>query len=66
MSHIKKLRESKGWTQSQLALKSRVSQSAISDIESGKRNPSFNVIKKIANALGVSVTELTDDEEQTA
>jgi len=65
---IKLLREECGWSQSELANKSGVTASAISLIESRKRIPSLVVIRKISDALKVSVSVLTGDstQEQTS
>lgn len=52
-SNIAKAREIVGHSQSSLAKKSGVSQSAISQIEKGDRNPSFTILLRIKRALGV-------------
>ena len=54
-----KLREAKGWSQKALAKKSGVTDAYIAMIETGKRkNPSVPVLRRLAKALGVPVTEL--------
>lgn len=58
---IKVLREECGWNQSRLAKEAGVTASAISMIESGQRAPSLVVIRKISDALKVSVSELTGE-----
>jgi transcriptional regulator with XRE-family HTH domain len=56
---IKKLREDQGLTQASLAKKAGVTEAYVSMIEAGARkNPSLPVLKKLARALGVPVTEL--------
>lgn len=45
-------RDKNGLSQSELAVKVRVSREYISMIENGNRNPSVEVAKRIANALG--------------
>lgn len=55
---IKELREKQELTTTELAEKSGVSQSTISQIENGKRNASTGTVVKIAEALGVSITEI--------
>ena len=61
---IKELREKSGWSQSRLAQESGVTASAISMIENGQRAPSFVVIRKLSDALKVSVSELTGETTQ--
>ena len=58
---IRKLRESKDMTQLDLAKRSRVAQGYISALEAGeKKNPGLDVLKRLAHALGVPVTELLE------
>lgn len=55
---IRSLREQAGLTQVQLAKKSGLPQSHISRLENGEHSPSHVTLEKIANALGVPVSEL--------
>jgi transcriptional regulator with XRE-family HTH domain len=56
---IQKLRESKDMTQRDLAREAHVTPGYIAQLEMGIReNPSLKVLKKLAKALGVPVTEL--------
>jgi transcriptional regulator with XRE-family HTH domain len=56
---LKRRREARGLTQLELAKRARVAQGYISALEAGeKSNPSVAVIRKLAKALGVPVTEL--------
>ena len=55
---IKKLREKKGYTQSELADKLGVSSKAVSKWETAKGLPDITLIESLANALSVSVMEL--------
>ena len=66
--NIRRLRKSMGLTQVQLAKRSGLSQSGISDIEKSVNNPSTETIRLIAAALGVSVSDLidTDISKETA
>ncbi len=63
-SKIKELREECSWSQSTLAEKAGITASAISMIESKQRSPSLIVIRKISDALKVSVSELTGETPQ--
>lgn len=56
---LKKTRESKGLSQAALATKSGMKPSAISHFESGRRLPSLDNLKKIADALVVTMDYLT-------
>jgi transcriptional regulator with XRE-family HTH domain len=58
-SVIKKLREARGLTQEQVAKQAQVTKNYITMLESGARkSPSLSVLKRLARALGVPVTEL--------
>jgi transcriptional regulator with XRE-family HTH domain len=56
--NIRRLREQKGWNQTELGFHADASPSIISLIENGKRNPSTATLAKIAGALGVEVVDL--------
>ncbi len=60
---IKRLREKKGWTQERLAEMADINTSYIGQIERGLRYPSLKVLFKIADALGVRISELFDSFE---
>ena len=56
---LARLRESKGLTKRELARRAKVTEAYVSQLESGaRRNPSLPVLKRLAKALGVPVTEL--------
>lgn len=55
---IKRLRESRGMTQLQLAEKLNVSDKAISKWETGRGYPDISLLEPLAASLGVSVIEL--------
>lgn len=58
---LKQLREAKGLTQDALAKRAKVTRPYITMLEAGvKKNPSLATLKRIAGALGVSVTELLE------
>lgn len=54
---VKKLRESRGMTQIQLAEKARVGSGTIGEIESGKRRCTIKTLDKIAKALELTTEE---------
>lgn len=58
---IRELRRAKGWRQIDLAQHSGVHEVHLSDLERGTREAGIRTIKKIADALGVRVADLTRD-----
>jgi transcriptional regulator with XRE-family HTH domain len=55
------LREAKGLNQVELAKRAGVTTAYLNQLEHGKRkNPSLDILKKLAKALGVPVTELLE------
>lgn len=50
---IKEIRKRKGFSQQELAKKSEVSQTYLSQIENGERNPTLEVLQKISVALDI-------------
>ena len=55
---IRTLRKLKGWTQEQLGEKAIVDYKFISEIERGNKNPSFEILYKIAGAFEIELSEL--------
>ena len=56
---VKKIREQKKMSQLELAQKANLDITTINEIENGNRDPLLRTIWKIANALDVSISELT-------
>ncbi|WP_458358278.1 helix-turn-helix domain-containing protein [Peribacillus frigoritolerans] len=67
INKIKEKRLEKGWTQFELAEKSGVPQSTISQIERGNRKyPTHENIMKIVKAMEITVEELEEDSLQAS
>ncbi|AVX31842.1 helix-turn-helix protein [Carboxydocella thermautotrophica] len=60
--HIKKLRDQYELSMNELARRSGVAQSSISEIESGKRQPTFEVLERIISGFGLSFAEFFSEE----
>ena len=58
-NRLKELRTGNALTQKELAAKLNVSQNAIFNWENGKREPSIDMLKQIADFFGVSLDYLT-------
>jgi transcriptional regulator with XRE-family HTH domain len=61
---LREIREMKKWNQDDLARRADLQPSAISHFENGRRHPSFDNLKRLADALNVTVDYLlgrTDD-----
>lgn len=56
--HIRELRKAKGWTQIDLAQKTKLGQSTISQYELGKRAGYLVELLRVANALGTTMSDL--------
>ena len=57
-ANIRKMREDKGLLQKEFSKKVGLDAVYLSNIETGKMNPTVTTIEKIAKALGVKVDEL--------
>ncbi len=60
-SKIKQIRIMKEISQQQLEGITGIKQSEISRIENNKRNPSFKIIKRIADGLGCRILDLLEE-----
>jgi transcriptional regulator with XRE-family HTH domain len=61
---VKARREELGLTQEQLYLRTDIHQRYISNVENGKRNPSYASLRRLAEGLGLSASELIARAEQ--
>ena len=52
------LRKNKGWSQEDLALEANINKNYISDLERGRRNPSLEILERLADALGITLEVL--------
>ncbi len=56
---IRTLREKKGFTQEELAFRAKVNPGHVAQLELGlRKNPSLDVVRRLARALGVRLSEL--------
>jgi len=55
---IRALRKAKGWTQEELGKQADTSYKFLGEIERGVQNPSFSILVKISDALGMELHEL--------
>lgn len=64
-TNLKKLREQRALSLTDLAQKSGVNRITIHRIESGKQRPMPRTIRKLAEALNVNVEELMSNREES-
>lgn len=64
--NMRRLRQSKGWSQEEFAHQAGLHRTYISDLERGARNPTITVVEKLALALGVPVGALLDAQDSGA
>jgi transcriptional regulator with XRE-family HTH domain len=55
---IKQLRTERGLSQEEIGLRAEIHPTWISHIESGRNNPAWGSVRRIAAALGVRLSEL--------
>lgn len=59
-ANISRIRQERGLTVSELASRADMEKSNLIPIEKGRINVTIRTLKKIADALGMTVSELTD------
>ena len=64
--NMRRLRQSKGWSQEEFAHQAGLHRTYVSDLERGARNPTITVVDKLAVALGVPVGALLDKQHSGA
>ena len=64
--NMRRLRQSKGWSQEEFAHQAGLHRTYVSDLERGARNPTITVVDKLAVALGVPVGTLLDEQRSGA
>ena len=57
-NNVRRIRETKGWSQDDLSEQSGLHRTYISGIERGTRNPTLGIVDRIAVALNVSPASL--------
>ncbi len=60
--NVKRLREAKGLSQEDFSFEAKLHRTYISGVERGVRNPTVEVLERIAKALGVSPSALLERE----
>lgn len=63
--NVRTLRKMHGWSQELLAERTGVSAPYITQIESGKRTPSLDIVERLAAALGVEYKSLFEPQGAT-
>jgi transcriptional regulator with XRE-family HTH domain len=64
--NMRRLRQSKGWSQEEFAHQAGLHRTYVSDLERGARNPTITVVDKLAVALGVPVGALLEEQHSGA
>jgi transcriptional regulator with XRE-family HTH domain len=66
MERLKRLRQEKGLSQARLAARAELDPSTVNQIERGAREASSATLRKLADALGVSLYDLLEEEAPKA
>jgi len=62
MHRIRELREEKGLTQVRLAVSADMNPATLNRIEMGRANPNLKTLERLADALGITVSRLLEDD----
>jgi transcriptional regulator with XRE-family HTH domain len=62
---VRRFRAARSWTLDDLAARSGVSRRLVVQIEQGEANPSIGTLLRLADALGVTLTDLVTEQETT-
>ena len=57
-ARIRYLRQQKNWSLEDLALEAEINRNYLCDLERGSRNPTVNVLNRIAKALDINLSTL--------
>lgn len=57
---IRALRQARGWTQVEMADFLAMDRSYLSEIETGKKDPSLTMLKTLASGLKTTISKLTE------
>lgn len=57
-ARVRELRTARGWSQEDFAHRANLDRTYVSGIERGTRNPTLDIIQKLAQALDVPAAEL--------
>jgi len=60
---LRRLRNAKGWSQEDLAVRLEISRSHIGRLETGEKQPSLNMLFRLANALEVPASAIIAEME---
>jgi transcriptional regulator with XRE-family HTH domain len=63
---VKAIRDEHGLSQSRVCEATGFTQAWLSEVENGRRNPSWSNVVRLAGGLGVSVAQLVAHAEQSA
>lgn len=56
---IRELRKKKKWSILELSVRANINRNYIGDLENGRRNPTLEILARLANAFNMSISELT-------
>ena len=57
-ARIRYLRQQKNWSMEDLALEAEINRNYLCDLERGSRNPTVNILNRIAKALDINLSTL--------
>ncbi|MCL6516597.1 MULTISPECIES: helix-turn-helix transcriptional regulator [Alicyclobacillus] len=64
-NRLKQARQSKGWTQAEVARRLGMTERAYRHLEAGTRNPSYETVKKLRKLFGIPDEELLEPDHDS-
>lgn len=56
---VREIRKKRKWSLLELSLRANINRNYLCDLENGRRNPTLEVLERIAKAFNMSISELT-------
>lgn len=56
---IREIRKRRKWSLLELSLRADINRNYLGDLENGRRNPTLEILERLAKAFNMSISELT-------
>jgi len=56
---VREIRKKRKWSLLELSMRANINRNYLCDLENGRRNPTLEVLERLAKAFNMSISELT-------